>query len=340
MCELFGLSSNRPVQPGGLLCRFGARGGDTADNPDGWGLATLEDDAFRRSDRGEGRAPITKPYSLRSFVPLLDQARLRFHLAKEPLPAAHSARFRELCGQTRSSLILGHVRKANPPTALVLANTHPFRRVCCGREWVFAHNGILSDVAGLDPPNTLHLCAPAGDTDSEHAFCVVLDSIAAVFSSSDAAQNHDWLDALARAAEMLASHGRFNFLMSDGVHLIAYGHDRLHSLADARAAFRFDASPDLTTGRTSEASRASLSARGPRLGPISEMAVIATEPLTEGPGWLAFEPGELRVYRAGRQIAQFITHPRVMAPDSDLPRTKPIVSDVGRPAPLKNGASP
>jgi len=35
MCELFGLSSNRPVPPGELLCRFGARGGDTADNPDG-----------------------------------------------------------------------------------------------------------------------------------------------------------------------------------------------------------------------------------------------------------------------------------------------------------------
>ena len=34
MCELFGLSSNRPVQPGELLHRFGARGGNTADNPD------------------------------------------------------------------------------------------------------------------------------------------------------------------------------------------------------------------------------------------------------------------------------------------------------------------
>ncbi len=34
MCELFGLSSNRPVPPGELLCRFGARGGNTADYPD------------------------------------------------------------------------------------------------------------------------------------------------------------------------------------------------------------------------------------------------------------------------------------------------------------------
>ncbi|MCR4331584.1 MAG: class II glutamine amidotransferase, partial [Sulfuricaulis sp.] len=94
MCELFGLSSNRPVPPGELLRRFGERGGNTADNPDGWGLAVLEDGAFR--------------------------------LIKEPRPAARSACFLELSTQVHAPLILGHVRKANPPTALVLANTHPF----------------------------------------------------------------------------------------------------------------------------------------------------------------------------------------------------------------------
>jgi glutamine amidotransferase len=290
------------VQPEDLLCRFGARGGDTADNPDGWGLATLEGGAFR--------------------------------LVKEPLPAAHSPRFKELCRQTRSSLILGHVRKANPPTARVLANTHPFRRACCGREWVFAHNGILSGTAALNDAGAVSLCTasgesatapslargprldPIGDTDSEHAFCVVLDRIAAVFPATGAATDRDWLDTLAGAAEMLASHGRFNFLMSDGIHLIAYGHDRLHSLAETRTGFQ------------------------PNAG--GEIAVIATEPLTEDPGWLAFEPGELRVYRAGRQIAHFITHPRATAPapDGDLPRTKTIVPDTARPTPLKSGASP
>jgi predicted glutamine amidotransferase len=284
MCELFGLSSNQPVPPGEWLCRFGARGGNAADNPDGWGLATLKDGAF--------------------------------HLSKEPMAAAHSARFRDLCTHVNSTLILGHVRKANPPTARVVANTHPFRRLCCGREWVFAHNGIIPDTTALGDPGAASLCAMAGDTDSEHAFCVVLDNIAAALSSSAATPGHGWLDALARAAEMLASHGRFNFLMSDGVHLIAYGHDRLHRFADARSAFRLDAA--------------------------AEMAIIATEPLTEDPGWLAFEPGELRVYRAGRQIAHFITHPRAMAPasDADLARTKTIVSDSGRPVPLNSGVSP
>jgi len=254
MCELFGLNSNQPVQPKELLCRFAARGGDSADNPDGWGLATLEGGAFR--------------------------------LTKEPLPAAHSARFRELCQQTRSSLILGHVRKANPPTARVLANTHPFRRTCCGREWVFAHNGILSDTAALTDAGAASLCTASGDTDSEHAFCVVLDRIATVFSTAGATTDRDWFDALAGVAETLASYGRFNFLISDGEHLIAYGHDRLHGRAGAG------------------------------------IAVIATEPLTAEPGWAAFAPGELRVYRHGELIARFLTHPHpaTTAPPADFDR--------------------
>jgi glutamine amidotransferase len=186
-------------------------------------------------------------------------------------------------------------------------------RTCCGR---FSRTTGSSPTRRAGGQGIASLCALSGDTDSEHAFCVVLDYIATAFSSSETVEDHGWFDALARAAEVLASHGRFNFLMSDGVHLIAYGHDRLHSLTDSRAALQLDAATETT--------------------------VIATEPLTEGPGWIAFEPGELRVYRAGRRIARFITHPRAMAPapDGDLPRTNTIVSDTARPTPLMNGALP
>lgn len=265
MCELFGLSSSRPVQAGSLLCRFGVRGGEAAYNPDGWGLAVLDDSAFR--------------------------------LTKEPIAAARSARFRALCLRTHSSLIIGHVRKANPPTALAFANTHPFRRDCCGHEWVFAHNGVIADAPALGGPGAAACCAQSGDTDSERAFCVVLDGIAAAFS----APGSRWFDALAGVAETLAAQGRFNFLLSDGVHLIAYGHDRLHSLSGARAALRLDAGV--------------------------ELAVIATEPLTEDPGWDAFEAGELRIYRAGQAIARFMTRPGAGAPVQIADRSLPI--DIG-----------
>jgi len=263
MCELLGLTSNAPIEPQQLLRRFGARGGDVADNPDGWGLARLVAGAFR--------------------------------IDKEPQAAARSKRFRALCAKTRSSLLLAHVRKANPPTARISANTHPFSRRCCGREWIFAHNGIVPDAAELSGTGPAQFCAPAGDTDSEHAFCVVLDRIAAAFSS---ARPNRWFDALARTAELLASQGRFNFLMSDGVHLVAYGHDRLHSLVDTATACRCSAA--------------------------TRLAVVATEPLTDPSEWRAFAPGELRVYRAGLQIAHFITRPHVV----DSARTR----SAGRPS--------
>jgi glutamine amidotransferase len=38
MCELLGLSSAHPVGLAKILHAFARRGGETADNPDGWGL--------------------------------------------------------------------------------------------------------------------------------------------------------------------------------------------------------------------------------------------------------------------------------------------------------------
>lgn len=233
MCELFGLSSDIPVSPGHLLCRFGEHGGHDK-NPDGWGLAVLGHGGFR--------------------------------IEKEPEPAAYSPRFQRLCREVCSTLIIGHVRKANPPTARVFANTHPFSRLCCGQDWIFAHNGVVPGMELLIPPQ----CEPSGDTDTERAFCVVLDGIASACSAARAGEL-GWLDALAKIARTLAAHGRFNFLMSDGTHLLCYGHDRLHSY----------------NGKD-----------------VSSAAIVATEPLTAASEWVRFESGELRAYRAGREIAR------------------------------------
>jgi glutamine amidotransferase len=64
--------------------------------------------------------------------------------------------------------------------------------------------------------------------------------------------------------------GKFNFLLSDGSVLIAHGHDRLHH------------------------------AKRP-----GGLILVATEPLDDGE-WLAFRPGELRVYRAGVLLAAHV----------------------------------
>ncbi len=150
MCELLGISSARPVKPQALLQAFRRRGGETADNPDGWGIAYLRDG--------------------------------RFMLHKEPIPAVHSRHIVELASSICTDLLIGHVRKARLPRVNTFANTHPFQHTCCGREWVFAHNGLVPEAIemtrhALHPP-----CRPAGETDSEHAFCHLLENISRYFS--------------------------------------------------------------------------------------------------------------------------------------------------------------
>lgn len=244
MCELLGISSEAPVQVEAMLRAFQRRGGEIADNPDGWGLAFLSDG--------------------------------RFTLGKEPLPAAGSARFMRLAETIHTDLLIGHVRKARLPRINTLANTHPFQHACCDREWVFAHNGLVPEAIELAQRDPHPPCTPAGETDSEHAFCHLLENISHHFRDEPSAAGMEpWLEALAVLSGLIASHGKFNFLISDGIYLIAYGHDRLHYQE-----------------RQGDGD--------------NHEAWIATEPLTAD-HWQPFEAGELRIYRKGRLVGRLPT---------------------------------
>ncbi len=243
MCELLGISSSRRMNAQDLLHEFRRHGGETADNTDGWGMAFLRDD--------------------------------RFVLHKEPLPAARSHGYVELAGSVQTDLLIAHVRKARLPRVNTLANTHPFRHHCCGRDWVFAHNGLVPEAIALAQNDAHPPCKPAWQTDSEHAFCHLLENISRHIHEPPASGLEPWFEALAALSGLIAAHGKFNFLISDGVYLIAYGHDRLHYCEHVG-------------------------------GEKDEAVWIATEPLTAGP-WQAFETGELRVYRRGRLIGRVLT---------------------------------
>ncbi len=239
MCELFGWSSSAPVRPERYLRAFRARGGETADHVDGWGLAYLADGVFR--------------------------------IEKAPSPAVQSARFASLAAEVASELIIGHVRKADFPPIRALANTHPFEHRCCGATWVFAHNGLVPGAVERSRTVVPLLCTAEGDTDSEHAFCLVLDALAGCHRPDASMQRAACVDTLAGAARAIAGFGKFNFLLSDGERLYAYCHDRLHALEPA--------------------------------APGRRQVAIATQPLSDEP-WTAFAPGELRVYRKGSLVAE------------------------------------
>lgn len=238
MCELFGASARQPRDYARWLTRFRQRGGTTADNPDGWGLAHWR----------SGRARIEK--------------------AAEP--GHRSDRLLRLAQETVGDMVLAHVRKATHPAAPGPLNTHPFAHGCCGREWVFAHNGMVPAIVGRPCP--LDTCRPVGETDSEFAFCQLLAGIVDRYDPVDLGH---WLDRLEARTTEIAVLGKFNFLLSDGSVLIAYGHDRLHHAERADG-----------------------------------VVLVATEPLDEG-DWQAFAPGELRVYRHG---ALLVAHAGISVP--------------------------
>lgn len=236
MCELFGYSGAREQVLEPWLTPFRLRGGDTGDNPDGWGVASWNERGVR--------------------------------LVKSPEPGHISPDFGRLATSLCARLVIGHVRKARHPPVPGMLNTHPFAHACCDRHWVFAHNGLVPEVTTWS--SSRPVCQPVGSTDSEHAFCHLLSEIAGRYHA-DASDR--WVGHLAELAERIAALGKFNFLLSDGHALIAYGHDRLHHLESA--------------------------------DPLAPGVVLATEPLTDDP-WQPFARGELRVYRDGDLAASVV----------------------------------
>ncbi|MDT8384138.1 MAG: class II glutamine amidotransferase [Gammaproteobacteria bacterium] len=255
MCELYGMSSSAPVGIESALLRFRQRGGAEADNPDGWGLAYHDCSG-------------TQPNA--------------FQIVKETTSACGSRLLTRLANKMNTDLLIGHVRKARHPAIVNYLNTHPFMHHCCKKEWVFAHNGLVPSILLADETRLRGTCVPAGLTDSEHAFCHLLDRIAQGFDAL-LTDPTAWFDSVANRAEWITSLGQFNFLLSDGAHLIAYGHDRLHVLVSG--------------------------INGTRLVQIS------TEPLTDEP-WQAFRAGELRVYRNGSLLTRAETTPVPVDPQS------------------------
>lgn len=257
MCELLAMSANTPTDICFSFKGLKVRGGDVAPHRDGWGIAFYEGRAAR--------------------------------LFKDPSPSAASP-IADLVERypIKSEVIIAHIRQANSG-GVCLENTHPFSRELYGREWVYAHNGQLPGVFELP----LGRFKPIGDTDSERAFCWLLDQIERAGLAPEAPDRAARLAALLKArGDQLAAMGVFNLLLSDGAALYVYCATKLHWIIRAapfkRATLRDrDVSVDFKEETT----------------PQDRVAILSTEPLTADEVWTAMAPGELLAWRGGA-IAQ------------------------------------
>ncbi|MDH4190819.1 MAG: class II glutamine amidotransferase [Betaproteobacteria bacterium] len=268
MCELFAMSSRDPANLRFSLEAFSRRGGLGGANKDGWGIAWYVDEDVR--------------------------------LVKEPEPAAESACVRFIQDHPFAATIaLSHIRKATQGRS-VMKNCQPFVRELGGRTHVFAHNGNL-DIAALRARMSLEVFHPVGETDSEYAFCALLERLRAVWRDGAI----PGLDARRGIVERFAAEirplGPANFIYSDGDAVFMHGHRRMH------AGHREPMPPglyQLCRRCAAQSDLAGVHAEGLTIsasgGGVQEVVLAASVPLTDEPGWRALAEGELVVARLGR----------------------------------------
>lgn len=255
MCQLLGMNCNVPTDICFSFAGFRARGGLTDIHKDGWGIAFFE-------DRG-----------VRVF---LDPQ------ASSTSPIAELVRSYPI----RSRNVIAHIRKATQGETR-LENTHPFQRELWGRPWVFAHNGNLLDYA----PTSQGWYQPVGSTDSERAFCAIMEGLRQRFPEGepDLAALHQ---AVAEMARDIGAHGEFNFLLSDGRCLLAHAASRLSYVVRQAP---FDEAhlkdQDITMDFRQHTQ------------PDDRVAVVATLPLTDNEPWTTIPPGHLVLFVEGQATA-------------------------------------
>ncbi len=260
MCELFGMSASHATDVNHSLALLKPRGGEIGPHADGWGVAFYEGRAAR--------------------------------IFKEPVPAAESRCLAFIAEYDyQSTTVIAHIRKANPEKiGRASANTHPFERELNGRSWVFAHNGKLPGLKE-NPAFVIKRFQPLGETDSEYAFCLLLDTIAASGRCrKDSPSVRDLVEVIGPLVGELSALGEFNFMLSDGEYLIAHAHTHMHAL-------------HRTCGID---------------GCRQEVVLLATSPLTDE-AWKTLNPGSMNIYMNGEEIASIASlQPSQAAPKSTL----------------------
>lgn len=205
MCRLFALRANEPTRAEGSLLlaphslsRQSLCDARSLSHDNGWGIGYYVDGQARR--------------------------------VRSERSAHDDPRFRETAERVVTTALLAHIRRASMG-AVAVRNSHPFLQ---GR-WLFAHNGTLFGFSQMRErllqriPAHLRGCIE-GDTDSEHAFYLLLGRLEAVAGGlSGPVKAEAACEALADTLDTLEDlcpgqgdeRSQFNFVLTDGRLLVA-----------------------------------------------------------------------------------------------------------------------
>lgn len=261
MCQLLGMNCNTPTDIQFSFEGFTKRGGLTDEHADGWGIAFFEGPAAR------------------CFI--------------DHRPASDS-QIAEFIRQypIRSCNVISHIRKATIGE-VKLQNCHPFTRELWGQTWVFAHNGDLKNFT----PSLTGDFLPIGDTDSEQAFCLLLQTLKQTFGSrpkGQAPKPQEIGQILKKISGEIAAYGTFNMLISNGEALFAHCSTKLEYIVRQhpfKTAHLVDCDLQVDFGQVTTQN--------------DRVAVIATTALTDDEVWTAFQPQSFLMFQDGQPVSEF-----------------------------------
>jgi glutamine amidotransferase len=249
MCRLFGMSGGREAVRATfwLLEAPDSLAEQSRREPDGTGLGSFDPDG--------------KPV-----------------VSKQPLAAYEDQEFAREAREVSSRTFIAHVRYASTG-AVSPENTHPFEQ----RERLFAHNGVIEDLGGLEAELGDAMSLVHGETDSERYFALITREIE---------RDGDVGPAIARAAGWIAENlpiFALNLVLITEGELWALRYPDVHELYVLERA---------AGGPTGARHLDHASARGSvrvRSGDLATRpaVVVASEPMDEDPGWHAMRSGEL-----------------------------------------------
>ncbi|WP_435979426.1 class II glutamine amidotransferase [Psychrobacter sp. DM4] len=269
MCQLLAMNSKNPADIRFSFTGFRLRGGVTDDHTDGFGIAYFEPTGLRHycDDRSAMDSPLAE---------LVSQTRIK------------------------ASNTIVHIRQSDDS---LLSNAHPFVREIWGEPWVFSHNGKMTIQEAMDDDpirqGTSRYYCPIGDTDSEFAFCYMLNQLKERFEHKP--DDETLYAFLTEQCRFLAGYGLFNCLLSNGEWMLSYATTLLfHVTRQAPFASATLVDTDVNNEATMDFAQIN--------SDDDVMTVIVTTPLTRDENWQQLAVNECVIFRDGSIIHQDIPH--------------------------------
>ena len=197
---------------------------------------------------------------------------------KQPLAAYEDQSFAQEAKEVASRTFIAHVRYASG-TPVTVRNTHPFVQ----DRRLFAHNGVIGDVPGLERELGPAMSMVGGETDSERYFALITREIA---------RAGDVGAGIVSAASWIAEHlpvFSLNCVLITASDLWALRYPDVHELyvlEREAGGSRGDHHLDQASARGSVRVRSGDLAHRPTV-------MIASEAMDEHPGWRLLQSGQL-----------------------------------------------